>query len=196
MDAVSLTDVVSTFGLAIALAACAGLRAWLPLLLAGGMARFGLLDLGEPFHLIGSDKALALFTAATLIEILGDKVPAIDHALDALSTVVRPAAGAVLAASVFGRIADPLQALALGVVVGAPTALVPHAAKTALRAASTTFTAGLANPLISLVEDAATVALFVLAVIVPMFVVAALLVAALLLVRRVRSRYRATVPAA
>jgi hypothetical protein len=116
--------------------------------------------------------------------------------LDALSTVVRPAAGAVLAASVFGRIADPLQALALGVVVGAPTALVPHAAKTALRAASTTFTAGLANPVISLVEDAATVVLFVLAVVVPMFVVAALLVAVLLLVRRVRSRYRATVPAA
>jgi hypothetical protein len=196
MDAVSLTDVVSTLGLAIALAACAGLRAWLPLLLAGGMARFGLLGLGEPFDLLGSNKALALFAAATLIEVLGDKLPAVDHALDALSTVVRPAAGAVLAASVFGRIADPLQALALGVVVGAPTALVPHAAKTALRAASTTFTAGLANPVISLVEDAATVVLFVLAIVVPMLVVAALLVAALLLVRRVSSRHRATVPAA
>jgi hypothetical protein len=195
MDGVTLVDVVSTLGLAVALAACAGLRAWLPLLLAGGLARAGMLDLGESFRFISSNKALALFAVATVVEVLGDKIPAVDHALDALSTVLRPAAGAVLAASVFGRILDPLQAVALGVAVGAPTALVPHAGKAALRGISTTFTAGLANPLLSLVEDAATIVLFALAVVVPLAVAVALALVAILLLRRLRARHRVTAAA-
>ena len=127
--------------LAVALAACAGLRAWLPLLLAGALSRAGWLQLGDSFQLMGSNKALALFAVATAIELIGDKIPAVDHALDALSTVLRPAAGAMLAASVFGRIADPLESAALGVAVGAPVALIPHAGKTVLRAASSALTA-------------------------------------------------------
>jgi hypothetical protein len=62
----------------------------------------------------------------------------------------------------------------LGTAVGAPSALVPHAAKSALRAASTAATGGLANPLLSFVEDAISVVLFVLAVLVPLVVVALL----------------------
>ena len=190
MDGVTLADVVSTLGLAIALAACAGLRAWLPLLMAGGLARAGMLDLGESFRFLSSNKALALFAVATVLEILGDKVPVVDHALDALSTVLRPAAGAMLAASIFGRIVDPLQAVALGLAIGAPTALVPHAGKAALRGISTTFTAGLANPLLSLVEDAATIVLFALAVVVPLAVAVALTLVGILLLRRSRTRHR------
>ena len=195
MDGVTLADVVSTLGLAVALAACAGLRAWLPLLMAGGLARAGMLDLGESFRFLSSNKALALFAVATVLEILGDKVPAVDHALDALSTVLRPAAGAVLAAAVFGRIVNPLQAVALGLAVGAPTALVPHAGKVALRGISTTFTAGLANPLLSLVEDAATIVLFALAVVVPVAVAVFLALVGILLLRRSRARHRVTAAA-
>src|SRR5207249_10561296 len=88
-----------------------------------------------PLH--RSNQALILFGVATVVEILGDKIPAVDHTLDALSTVLRPAAGSLLAASVLWRVPDPLTALALGVAVGAPTALVPHAAKSTLRATST-----------------------------------------------------------
>jgi Domain of unknown function (DUF4126) len=187
-----LVDAISTTGLAVALAACAGLRAWLPLLLAGALSRAGVLELGDSFRLLGSNKALALFALATVIEILGDKVPTVDHALDILSTFLRPAAGAVLAASVFGRITDPVQSVVLGIVVGAPSALVPHAAKAALRAASTTFTAGLANPVLSLLEDGATLVLFVLAVVVPLITAVALALAAVFLLRRLKPRRMAT----
>src|SRR5204863_6662141 len=134
-------------------AACAGLRAWLPLLLAGALARGGFITLGPSFSFLATNRALILFGVATVIEIVGDKVPAVDHALDMLSTVLRPAAGTLLAASVMWKIEDPLVALAMGVAVGAPAALVPHAAKSVLRAASTTFTGGLANPVISVAED-------------------------------------------
>jgi hypothetical protein len=116
----------------------------------------------------------------------------VDHALDAIGTPLRPAAGALLAASVLGTVSDPLTALVLGTAVGAPSALVPHALKTALRAASTTFTGGLANPVLSLVEDALSVLTFVLALLVPLLVVA-LLGIAVYLARRLLRRRRAAV---
>lgn len=188
MDSATWVDLLPVAALAIALAASAGLRAWLPLLLAGGLARVGWLELGPTFGFLSSNKALLLFALATVIELVGDKIPAVDHALDALSTVLRPAAGALLAASVLGRVSDPLTAWVLGVAVGGPTALVPHAAKSGLRLASTTFTAGLANPLLSLAEDVGTVALFALAVVAPLIVCALLLGAVWLLARRVARR--------
>ena len=190
MDSATWVDVVPVAALAIALAACTGLRAWLPLLLAGGLARTGLLELGPSFGFLSSNKALVLFALATAIEIVGDKIPAVDHTLDALSTVLRPAAGALLAASVLGRVSDPLTAWVLGVVVGGPTALVPHAAKSGLRVASTAFTAGLANPLVSLLEDVSAVVLFVLAVVAPLVVCLLLLGAVWLLARRMARRAR------
>jgi hypothetical protein len=195
MEAAGWTEIVPSVALGIGLAACAGLRAWLPLLLAGALARGGFIELGPSFRFIASNRALALFGAATLVEVVGDKFPAIDHALDALSTVLRPAAGTLLAASVMWQVSDPLTALALGAAVGAPSALVPHAAKSLLRAGSTALTGGLANPLLSFVEDAATVVLFILAVVVPVLVAAGLLLLALLVVRRFARRPAPAAPA-
>jgi hypothetical protein len=190
-----LTEFLPVLALAIALAASAGLRAWLPLLLAGGLARLGVLDLGPSFQFLASNKALIVFGVATIIEIVGDKIPAVDHALDLVGTPLRPAVGALLAASVLGTVSDPLTALVLGTAVGAPTALVPHAAKSALRAASTAVTGGMANPLLSLVEDAVSIVTFVAAILVPALVVCAL-GATLFLAARWLRRRRSAVPAA
>src|SRR5512143_1634399 len=174
MDVATVTDFLPTLALAVALAASAGLRAWLPLLLAGGLARLGVLDLGPSFQFLASNKALILFGVATAIEILGDKVPAVDHVLDVIGTPLRPAAGALLAASVLGTVSDPLTSIVLGTAVGAPSALVPHAVKSVLRVASSAATAGLANPLLSLLEDVIAVVTFVLAILAPLVVLAAL----------------------
>jgi uncharacterized membrane protein len=188
MDVATLSEFLPALALAIALAASAGLRAWLPLLLAGGLARAGVLDLGDSFSFLASNKALVLFGVATVIELVGDKVPTIDHALDAIGTPIRPAAGALLAASVLGTVSDPLTALVLGTAVGAPSALVPHAAKTALRTVSTTLTGGLANPILSFLEDAISLITFILAVLVPVLVVALLGITLYFVVRLFRRR--------
>ena len=195
MDVVTLTEFLPALALAIALAASAGLRAWLPLLLAGGLARLGVLDLGSSFQFLSSTRALVLFGVATAIELAGDKIPVVDHALDVIGTPLRPLAGAVLAASVLGTVTDPLTSVVLGTAVGAPSALVPHAAKSALRAASTTVTGGLANPVLSLIEDAISLLTFILAVLVPLVVVA-LLGLTLYLASRWLRRHRATATAA
>ena len=194
MENPDLVTVLQTVGLAIALAASAGLRAWLPLLLAGGLSRLELLQLGPTFGFLSSNRALAVLALATVLEIAADKIPAVDHALDGLSTVLRPAAGTLLAASVLGNVSDPLTAWVLGAAVGAPAALVPHAAKSGLRLASTVFTAGLANPAVSVLEDLGTLLIFALAVLVPLAVVALLLLATALVLRRLLAR-RAAQPA-
>lgn len=195
MEGLSLVEVVPSLALGIGLAACAGIRAWLPLLLVGGLARWGVISLAPSFQFISSNRALILFGVATVVEIAGDKIPAVDHALDALSTVLRPAAGALLASSVLWSVSDPLTALALGTAVGAPSALVPHAAKSTLRIASTTFTGGLANPVLSFLEDGAALVLFVLTVLVPVAVASVVAVTAFFVVRKLLRRASAARPA-
>jgi hypothetical protein len=190
VDQAALAEFVPVLALAIALAASAGLRAWLPLLLAGTLARLGVLDLGPSFQLLASNKALVLFGTATLIEILGDKIPAVDHALDAVGTVLRPAAGALLASSVLGTVTDPLTAVALGTAVGAPAALIPHSLKSAVRAVSTGTTGGLANPVLSFVEDALAVLVFILAVLVPVLVLVLMGLSLFVAARWIRRRMR------
>jgi hypothetical protein len=191
MDATVWSEVLPSLALAVALAACAGLRAWLPLFLAAVLARLDWLALNESFDFLSSNQALILFGFATLLEIAADKIPAVDHALDAASTVIRPLAGSLLAASVLGWIEDPLAALALGIIVGAPSAFIPHAAKASLRTLTSTLTAGLANPILSLIEDVLTVALFVLAVIVPVLVLVMLFGASYFAFRRLKRNRRA-----
>ncbi|HEY8233361.1 MAG: DUF4126 domain-containing protein [Vicinamibacterales bacterium] len=194
MDLGAAAELVPALAMAIALASAAGLRAWLPLLAAGGLARLGVLSLGPSFQFLASDKALVIFGVATAIEVIGDKIPAVDHALDVIGTPLRPIAGAVLAASVLGTVADPLLAAVLGIAVGAPSALVPHVAKSALRAASSAATGGLANPALSFVEDAIAVVLLILAVLVPLVVVALVGLTLFLATRWLRRR-RALAPA-
>ncbi len=195
MDPGALQEIVPSLALGIGLAACAGLRAWLPLLLTGLLARFDYLTLGPSFNFLTSNRALVLFGVATAIELLGDKFPAVDHALDAVGTLLRPAAGALLAASVFWpEMNDPLTAIALGVVIGAPSALVPHAAKSALRAFSTAFTGGLATPVISLLEDVIALGIFVLAVLLPLLMAALVALTAFLVLRWWKARARTQAP--
>lgn len=181
---------VSTIALAVALSACAGLRAWLPLFAAGLLARLGVAEVGEGFQWLASTPAIVLFGVATLVEIVADKVPALDHALDTVSTVIRPAAGTLVAAAVLVQIQDPMIASVIGLAVGAPIALAPHVAKSGARALSTTTTAGFANPVISAIEDGIAIAIAVLAFVVPIVIAIALLVAAIWIARAIRERRR------
>lgn len=202
MDTVILADVsfwqlLSAVALAIGLAACAGLRALLPILLTGIVARAGWLELGRPFDFLATNWALLLFGLATAVEIAADKFPAVDHALDTVHTFLRPLAGSMLAAAVLSAVSDPATAMALGIIVGAPSALVPHAAKASLRVVSTATTGGLANPVLSVLEDFGTVALFVLVVVVPVAAAALVLALMALVLRRLlgRRRRQTVVPA-
>jgi hypothetical protein len=86
------------------------------------------------------------------------------------------------------EIDSPLIACVLGLCVGAPTAMVPHATKTAARAVSSTFTFGLANPMLSFAEDGIAIAMLALVVVVPVVVVIAFAVGVGVALWWIRSR--------
>lgn len=192
VDWTLLATWVPTLALAVGLSATAGLRAWLPLLATGLLARFDVVAVGEHFAFLGSTPALVLFGVATILEVTADKVPALDHALDVVSSLLRPVAGTVLSAAVMWQVNDPLIALGLGLVVGAPTAAMPHAAKSVARVASTSLTAGLANPIVSALEDALALVMLVLAVVVPVLLAIAIAVVAIVVLRRLQRRRQGT----
>jgi uncharacterized protein DUF4126 len=174
----------------IGLASCAGLRAFLPLFLVGAAARAGLIGLGEAFGWLDSTPALVTLGTAVAAEILADKVPAVDHLLDAVGFLVKPVAGALVMASTLSDV-SPLAATLLAVILGLPVAAGIHLIKAKARFLSTTGTLGLANPVISLAEDAATLAGSVLSILLPISVLAiGVLVLTVLAFRRRRGGRR------
>lgn len=153
----------------ISLAACAGLRAWLPMLAIGLLAKTGHLSLNESFSFLARTDALIIFAVATVIECVGDKIIAVDHFLDAIGTLLRPVAGTILSSSVLIGM-DPLTALVLGIIVGGGTSLTVHAGKTVARAKSSAVAflhGGLANAAISIGEDIGAGVVLALAIFIP-----------------------------
>jgi hypothetical protein len=156
-----------------ALAACVGLRTFLPLLAAGLLARFGYVDLGDHFGWMEKTPALIVFGSAVAFEVLADKVPGLDHALHVVESFVKPVAGTLVAASLFTNL-DPMTAVVLGLVGGGTIAGAVHVAKGTTRVASTALTGGFANPFLSIVDDVLAVGGIVLAILAP--IIAALIV--------------------
>ncbi len=138
--------------LGICLSACAGLRAFLPLLIIGALQRMGYLQVGQTFGWIGSNPALIVFGTATLVEIVGDKVPVLDHTLDSIGTFVKPIAGTILFSTVILKM-DPILAVVLGIIAGGSISELVHLKKATVRGGSTALTAGIANPFLSIFED-------------------------------------------
>ncbi len=162
----------------LALAASAGLRAFVPLLALSLGARLGWVQLNPSFDFLGSDIALIALAAAAILEFAGDKIPLVDHLLDAAGVVVRPAAGALAGLSLIAHLPAPVSA-ALAVFYGV-IAFGTHAGKAHLRVGSTATTAGTANPVLSVVEDFTSGLVSLLAVLVPIVAVIALLLGILL----------------
>ncbi|HTR96813.1 MAG TPA: DUF4126 domain-containing protein [Candidatus Acidoferrales bacterium] len=174
----------------IGIAAACGLRAFLPLLALSIAARLGVVHLAPDAAWLSGNVALGALALAAVAELLADKLPLVDHALDALGTFVRPAAAAVAAWATFGRI-DPVLSLAAALVLGAG-AMGIHALKAKARLGSTALTLGHANPLLSTAEDVTAATLSFTALWLPLLAGAlvALLVVALTLARR-RARRQA-----
>ncbi len=190
MDVVS--GIVLPLAAGLVLAAVAGLRAFLPLAVLGLAGRLGWVELGPSFSWLASAPALVAFWSACLLELLGDKLPVVDHALDAVGTFLRPVAGALALAAVTPRL-GPLWTTVLAVVVGGGAAGLVHLGKAHARLGSSLLSFGLANPLLSVAEDVLSFALAALAVLVPLLALALLVLVAIVAVRLLRRLARATI---
>ncbi|HEX7809080.1 MAG TPA: DUF4126 domain-containing protein [Thermoanaerobaculia bacterium] len=185
--------------LGLGLSASTGLNTFVPLLLLGAAAKFEIagITLGDKFSWLSSDVALIVLIVASIVEIVADKIPAVDHFLDSIGTFIRPIAGAVAAASVLTGI-DPTIAAILGLIIGAPTSFGFHTLKAGTRVASSAATFGCANPVISIAEDVISFGLSVIAIFAPLIVPVALVILFWLLwtlVKKIRRSTVATSPA-
>ncbi|MDP2341198.1 MAG: DUF4126 domain-containing protein [Deltaproteobacteria bacterium] len=160
----AIITVLGSIILGVSLAASCGLRAFLPLFVVGMGARFGLVDLGEAFVWLSSTPALLALAVGVGCELLGDKVPFVNHLLDLLATPVRTAAGMLVCAAALVDLPVWVVAL-LAIILGGGVALAVHVTKSGLRATSTAATAGASTPVHSLLEDAVCFAASVLSVV-------------------------------
>jgi len=144
----------SDFATTYALTTAIGLRPFLTLALASLAMHLGYLHPSASFAYLGTQGATWLLAALAAIEFAGDKVPFVDHALQAAHFALKPVAAAILVGSAVPASGPAPDATAYGLMaLGALNALGIHTGITATRGASTALTLGLANPFLSLFED-------------------------------------------
>jgi len=154
----------------IGLAAAAGFRVFLPLLVLSLAAKFHIIGLNEKFAWLGSDVAVLILGIATLVEILAYLIPYVDHLLDMIALPLAGIAGTMAMASTL-QDTDPALTWALALIAGGGTAAAVHTSTATTRAASTATTGGLANPLVSTVESVMSFLVSLLAVLAPVLAV-------------------------
>ena len=161
-----LTGIFTAFGLS----ASAGLNAYIPLLIVGLIGRYtDLMKLNAPWDTLSNPWIILMLSGLVIIEMLADKLPAINHLNDLIQTLIRPAAGAVAFAASANVVTDvsPVLALACGLLVAGSV----HVAKAgAVRPMVTATTGGAGNIPVSIAEDIISTVLSILAIVLPVLV--------------------------
>ena len=168
---------------ALGLSIPAGLNAYIPLLAVSLAQQFGWLELKEPFNVMGEWWMIAIIAVLLVIEIVADKVPAVDHINDVIQTFIRPTAGAVAFAASTSVVSEmsPVFALAMGLLVAGGI----HTVKSvAVRPVLTATTGGAANVPVSMAEDAISTILSILSIVVPVVIACVLILVTTWLVTR------------
>lgn len=183
------------------LAAAAGLNAYIPLLLMGIAGRIDWVQLPNGWLWLENEWVMVILGVLFIIEIVADKVPAVDSVNDWIQTAVRPASGGIVFAGGIGTstvaVEDPGTFFSSGawipVVIGIVLALLMSLAKSAVRPVANIATGGAAAPALSTAEDGASVVLVILAIVAPVLVLIALglvILCFVMLLRRMRRKRR------
>jgi Domain of unknown function (DUF4126) len=152
----------SAIPLAFTASWASGINPYLLVLLMGLIGRFT--DWAVPSGLERTD-VLVVFAVLAVIDTVADKVMLVDSVWDAINTVIRPLAGAVVAV----LIASPSIDLPTAVIAaaGGAVALVTHLAKATTRIAVNTSPEPASNVAVSVVEDVAVAGTVAVAVVNP-----------------------------
>jgi hypothetical protein len=188
-------ELLTGFGLATA----AGLNAYIPLLALGLLSRFtGLVALPHGWAWLENGWVMTIVAALLAIEVVADKIPALDTVNDTVQTFVRPTAGGIVfgsgTAAQTSAVTDPGVFVHSGqwvpVAIGVATALVVSLTKSTVRPAANVATAGVAATVLSTLEDIASVGLVFVAILIPVLVLGAIAALVWAVVRIIRRRRR------
>ena len=169
-------DIFTAFGLSFS----AGLNAYIPLLVLSLLAKFtDLITLNSPWDALTNGWVIGVLVFLSFLEFFADKIPAVNHINDAVQTVVRPAAGAIVFAAT-SSVADihPVLAMVAGILVAGGV----HATKSAaLRPVVTATTGGAGNVPISIFEDIVSTLLSFFSIIIPIIIAIVIVLITLLI---------------
>ena len=184
-------DIVS-FGTPFGLAFASGLNAYLPLLAYSISVRWlHLYTVNPNLAFLTQNWCIAALVILTLLDFVADKIPLIDHAWDAIHTVIRPIAGALVAAAASSHYVSgtsitiihfsPLSATVLAafgtmnaaipvtgivllviILIGGGLAALSHITKSTTRLVSTVTTLGFFNIGLSVIEDVLVIVIILL----------------------------------
>ncbi|HEY6540081.1 MAG TPA: DUF4126 domain-containing protein [Ktedonobacteraceae bacterium] len=203
MDIVSLG---TPFGLAFA----SGLNAYLPLLaLAVSVRWLHLFKANPSFSFITQIWFIVALVILTILDFVADKIPLIEHVWNAIHTVVRPIAGALVAAAagihaisgthitdassdaasrtVIAASILPITEVGLLIIfllIGGVLAALSHTTKSITRFVSTITTAGFLNIPLSFLEDVLVFIAILLSLFVPAIMLALLVLFVLIVAPR------------
>lgn len=137
--------------IAAALGWASGLRLYAVVFFTGLAGALGWVDLPSGLHVLETPWLLGASGAMLLVEFFVDKIPGLDTVWDALHTLIRIPAGAVLAAAVFGG--DHANWEIAAALLGGTLAATSHIAKATTRAAANTSPEPVSNIALSLLGD-------------------------------------------
>ena len=183
------TELITALAIGIGLAASAGFRVFVPMLVAAIAAKTGVLPLNESFQWLSSWTAIAILGTATVVEILAYYIPVVDNLLDTISTPLAIGAGTLLLTSVL-PIDSELMRWITGAAIGGGSAAVVQSGSALTRLTSTKLTAGIGNSVVATIENVAATGTSILSLIIPFFILALFLLLTILIFTGVRRRLR------
>lgn len=182
-------ELITAVAIGIGLAASAGFRVFVPMLVAAVAAKTGVLPLNESFQWLSSWTSIAILGTATVVEILAYYIPVVDNLLDTVTTPLAIGAGTLLLTSVL-PIDSELMRWITGAAVGGGSAAVVQSGSALTRLTSTKLTAGVGNPVVATVENVAATGTSLLSLVIPFFIVALFLLLVIFLFTRLRKKLR------
>ena len=187
-----VTIIMATL-MGISLAAASGFRVFLPPFLLSLAARFNVvwfldIDLiGTQFEFFTSTLSIVVLGIATVAEFAAFYAPWVDSVLDTIATPASIVAGVAMTAIVLeGN--DPIIQWTIAIVAGGGVAATIQSATVATRGLSSTFTFGLGNSAVATGENVASVALTLIAILIPFLSAFFVLLIVALLLRMKRKK--------
>jgi hypothetical protein len=168
-------DILTSLALGVCLSAACGFRVFAPLLVLSVAGVAGHFTPADELGWIASWPALSLFGTATLVEIVAYYVPWADNLLDTIASPAALVAGVLASASVLGDLSPVLQ-WSLAALAGGGSAGLVQGSTVLLRGVSSLTTGGFGNFAVASIENVLSVAMAVLALVVPLITAAAVLV--------------------
>jgi hypothetical protein len=173
-----LFGIMTAFGLS----ASAGLNAYIPLMVVGVIAHYSnWIKLNPPYDILANAWVLIVIGLLLIVEMLADKIPAVNHVNDIIQTGIRPAAGAIIFAASAHTITNvhPVIAVICGLLVAGSVHVVKSAV---IRPIVTATTGGAANIPVSIAEDVFATGLSILSIVIPVLVAVILIISVALII--------------